>query len=147
MEITENQEYVKAYKKAVKLLEIRLHTKFELRKKLKLRGINLDIIDQVIEKLIEQGYINDKQFAEVYLDNLIRFKTHGYFMLLKKLLERGIEKSLVEALLAEYFPLEQEQKIAQRLVAKKNQLDKAKLAKRLASRGFRSEVIRAVISS
>ncbi|MDP4000726.1 MAG: RecX family transcriptional regulator [bacterium] len=182
MDTTENHVVVKAYERAVKLLEIRLHTEFELRNKLKRRGFNSDDIDQVIQKMTELGYINDAQFAEVYLDNLVRYKSHGYFMLLKKLLERGIDKNSATQLLDENLSLETEQKIAQEFLDKsrtflenvrpsrkdftdtrssqkqvagiprkvrdkKNQPDKLKAAQSLQRKGFRSEVIRAVISS
>ncbi|MBI2607282.1 MAG: regulatory protein RecX [Candidatus Doudnabacteria bacterium] len=141
------QEFVKAYEKAVKLLEIRLHTEFELSQKLKLRGFEPEITEQVLGKLSEQGLINDQQFAEVYLDNLIKYKTFGYFMLLKKLLERGIEKSMTENMLNELLSLEQEKALAQKFINKKSPTDREKLARSLNSRGFRSEVIKNILST
>jgi len=135
----------KAFEKALKFLEIRLHTEAELRRKLRLRGVGRDIVDKVIARLFEYGYINDLQFAEVYLDNLIRFKVFGYYMLMKKLLERGVDRGMVEKLLQENFSLEKEKKLAEKFLATKKQLEKNKAVAGLKNRGFRTEVIRNVI--
>jgi SOS response regulatory protein OraA/RecX len=136
----------KAYEKALKFLEIRAHTTTELRRKLGLRGFDEDVINLGIQRLLKAELINDSEFALNYLENLIKYKTFGYFMLLKKLLARGVDRGEVEKLLREHLSLDVEKKLAEKYLETKNQPDRQKAGASLQSRGFRTEVIREVLS-
>jgi regulatory protein len=133
-------EYKRTFGHAVKLLNLRMHTTQELRRKLLLRKYNKTYIEQVLARLAELKVLDDARFAEVFLDNLIRYKTYGFYGLKMKLLQRGISSTLAERLLSEQLDLAAETKIAQRLIAKKS-ADPDKLAGMLRRKGFRSEVI------
>jgi regulatory protein len=140
-------EYDKAYNKAIKFLDLRLHTSFELKRKLQQRGFKEEAIDKAIEDLKGVGFLNDLQFAEVFLDNLIRFKSFGYYGLKAKLLQRGIDGNMVEKLLKEKLTLEGEKKIALRFVEKARERDRIKIAQSLSRKGFRSEVINDLVKN
>ena len=135
----------RVYDKAVKLLKIRPHHSEELRRKLLLRRFDREDIDQTIEKLTEENLLNNDQFAQIYLDSLLRFKTFGFYGLKSKLMKRGLASNEAEKLLKETLSLELEQEIAQRVVEKDRDKDKIKLAQKLSRKGFRSEVIRSLI--
>src|SRR3989338_11624723 len=107
-----------AYEKAVGLLKIRPHYSGELAKKLTLRGFKRQEVDEVINRLHDSGMLNDAQFAETFLANLIRFKTFGFYGLKVKLMQRGMASQDAEVLLKENLSLEQEQEIAERLLEK-----------------------------
>jgi regulatory protein len=139
-------DFEKAREKALKLLKIRPHSSAELCRKLVLRGFNETEAKSVAQALQEEGLINDAEFAQLFLDSLIRFKNFGYYGLLAKLRQRGIEKSMAEQLLREFLPIEEELQIAQKVVSKERQPDKMKLAQKLSRKGFRSEVINQAIS-
>ncbi len=136
----------KAREKALKLLKIRPHSSVELIRKLTLRGFNETEAKSVAQTLQTEGLINDGEFAQLFLDSLIRFKTFGFYGLMAKLRQRGIEKAMAEELLREFFPIEQELEIAQKVAARDSKGDKIKLAQKLSRKGFRSEVIHQVIS-
>ena len=131
-----------AYDKALSLIKIRPHYSGELAQKLSLRGFKREQIEEVINRLTEQRLLNDVEFTENFLTNLMRLKTFGYFGLKMKLMQRGIAGQEAEALLKEKLSLETEKQIAQRFLAKQKETDKTKLAQKLARKGFRSEVIR-----
>jgi regulatory protein len=135
----------KVYDKALVFLRIRPHSSGELRRKLSLRGFDKDLIERALATITSQGLLNDGNFAAEYLDSLIRLKTFGYYGLMAKLLQRGIPKHDAEKLLREKLTFEVEKQIAQRLVAKGRIGDKLKLMGKLSRKGFRSDVIRAVI--
>src|SRR3989344_2663803 len=107
-----------AYEKAVGLLKIRPHYSGELAKKLTLRCFKRQEVDEVINRLHDSGMLNDAQFAEAFLANLIRFKTFGFYGLKVKLMQRGMASQDAEVLLKENLSLEQEQEIAERLLEK-----------------------------
>jgi regulatory protein len=137
----------KIYDKALVFLRIRPHSSGELRRKLSLRGFDKNLIEQTLITITNQGLINDENFASGFLDSLIRLKTFGYYGLMAKLLQRGIPKSDAEKLLRENLSLEVETQIALRLMAKGRVGDRTKLMGKLSRKGFRSEVIRAVVGS
>lgn len=133
--------------KANSLLKIRPHHSEELRKKLLLRGYGADEINRVILTLMEDGLINNVQFAQNYLDELLRTKTFGFYGLKAKLMQRGIAGNEAESLLKENLSLEKEKEIALRVVEKAGEIDKIKLAQKLSRKGFRVEVISAILNS
>lgn len=138
----------KVYDKAVKLLSVRLHTTGELYRKLKTRGFKDSDIRPVLQRLEELKFLDDQRFAEIFVDNLKRYKDFGYYGIKVKLLARQIPSDLVESALAEFFSVEDELVAARRLISKlkrQGRSDWQKLASSLQNRGFRSEVIRKVL--
>lgn len=135
-----------AYDKAISLLKIRAHHSGELQRKLLMRKFSREQVDETIKRLIEERLLDNSQFAENLLHNLIKYKNFGFYMLKAKLMQRGLEGSEAENLLKDYLSLEQEKEIALRVLERNKSLDKLKLAQKLSARGFRSEIIRAVSS-
>ena len=134
-----------AYEKAVSLIKIRPHFSGEITRKLSLRGFAKLDVDEVINRLTSEGLINDEQFAQIFLDNLIKYKTFGFYGLKAKLMQRGIPGSDAENLLKINLSLEAEKEIALRLVERAGEMEKNKLSQKLSRKGFRSEVIRTVV--
>lgn len=135
------------YDKAIKLLKIRAHHSSELARKLSMRGFDRAEIDSVIQKLQQEKLIDNEQFAQYYLDELIRNKTFGYYGLKAKLMSRGITSSEAEYLLSANFPPETEFELARKVAERASGLDKTKLAQRLQRKGFRTDIIRRIINS
>ncbi|HEX9502771.1 MAG TPA: regulatory protein RecX [Patescibacteria group bacterium] len=137
----------KAYEKAIKLLKIRPHHSAELTKKLLMRGFDRDVVAAVIQKLAHEKLFDNENFAQMYLDELLRNKTFGFYMLKAKLMQRGIASNEAEILLKENLSVEDELQIAMRVVEREKETDKLKLAQKLQRKGFRSEIISKIISN
>lgn len=135
-----SQSNEQVYEKALKLLERRFHSGFELRQKLLLRGFDKVMVDQVIQRLIEQDLLNDERFAQIFLENLIKYKTFGFYGLQAKLKQRGIAPDLIAELLGG-LSMEDEIQIARRLAQKKRGTNPARMARSLSAKGFRPEAI------
>jgi regulatory protein len=152
----------KAYDYAVFLLSLKLRTVGEILRKMVDRGYGQLIIDEVIDRLKDQKYLDDAKYAEVFLENLKAYKNFGYYGIKKKFMEKKIPANLIDSTLQAGLTAKDEIKIAQRLLKKEgievkqkkdeeeNQYstfneeatkEKQKLANRLKSRGFRGEVI------
>jgi regulatory protein len=129
-----------AYEKAVKLLSMRMHTSYELKRKLKQKGFADDNIRLAIEKLTADGYLNDAQTAESYLHSLINHKTFGYYGIKAKMMQKGIDVKIVDMLIEENFPPDKEAEIATRYVTKNN-LSGLKAATGLKRKGFRGQIV------
>jgi regulatory protein len=161
----EPQNELKAYEYAVFLLSLQLRTVGEVNEKMEKRGYASDIIAHTIAQLVDQKYLNDERYAEVYLDNLKQYKNLGYYGIKRKFMAKKLPSEIIEKVLSEGLPLEDELKIAKRLLKKEGVVakqsaddpessdnsystynseqskDKQKLSAKLKSRGFRGEVI------
>ncbi len=147
------------------MLSMQLRTVGEVREKMEGRGYTADIIEKTISQLIEQEYLNDERYAEVFLNNLKQYKNLGYFGIKRKFMAKKLPSELIDKVLSEGLSMEDEIKIAKRLLKKEgaevstspedeeeqensyntfNQeqsKEKQKLSAKLKSRGFRGEVI------
>lgn len=139
----QNEELAqKAYNYATYLLGIKLRTEGELRQRMAQKGFGPESVNASLQILKAEKFVNDTAYAEVYLENLKKYKQFGFFGIKKKLLEKRLPRELVEKVLAEGLSETEEQEIAQRFLAKqKAGLEKLRLASRLAGRGFRPGVI------
>lgn len=136
------------YDKAIVLLNLRMHTTGELYQKLKLRGFKPAEIQAVLRLLEEQKFLDDQKFAEIFVENLKRYKEWGYYGIKAKLLARHIPSEMAEAALAEFFTVEDEKSVARRLIDKlkrQGRRDWEQQARSLQSKGFRSEIVRKVL--
>jgi len=153
----------KAYDYAVFLLSLKLRTIGEVIKKMQQRGYNESVIEKTIERLKEQKYLDDKRYAEIFLENLKAYKHFGYYGIKKKFMEKKVPAKLIDSTLEEGLLISDELKIAKRLLKKEGfeikngqadeevqyrtyqdegqNKEKVRMANRLKSRGFRSEVI------
>ena len=77
-----------AYDRALKLLSMREHTEKELRKKLSDKGYPKAEIDDAVGKLIAEGSLSEKRFAEAYIRSRLRKSPEGKEMLRLRLREK-----------------------------------------------------------
>lgn len=138
----------KAYGYAVYLLGLKLRTEGEMREKLRLKKYAPEVVEKVLGELLSSRYIDDQRYAEVYLENLKKYKHFGFFGIKKKLMEKRLTPDIIAGILNEGLSEAEETKIAKAFLRKqKAGLEKQKLASRLASRGFRPNVIFSVLGN
>ncbi len=92
-ELTIEAKRLQIKQRAIFLLYMRQHSKTELKRKLKSKFREHDLIDGVIEKLSENGLLNDARFAEHYTESLVR-KHSGVNKIKAKLFEKGINREI-----------------------------------------------------
>jgi regulatory protein len=76
-------------------------TEHQLRDNLKKKLIPQDIIDETMQKLIESGFVNDKNFAENFIYSKRKYEKLGSSAIRMKLLQKGISGDIIEELLSE----------------------------------------------
>lgn len=69
-ELQNESEFNRVYEKALRLLDRQKYTKFALKTKLKSKGYDEDIIDDVCRKLMGLGLISDIDFAQSYIHSV-----------------------------------------------------------------------------
>ncbi|QFT88036.1 Regulatory protein RecX [Bacillus sp. THAF10] len=117
-EILYTDQINKAYTSAVHYLSFRMRTEKEIGEYLREKEYEDFVAKEIVVKLKEQGYLNDKEFAVAYVRTQVNTTQKGRGVIEQELYEKGVDKALVvEALEAEYSQ-EQELEHAVKLVMK-----------------------------
>lgn len=87
--------------KALRLLEFRSHSEFELKEKLKRAGAVEENIDTVFEFCREYGFVNDERYAKGKAVELQRLKKYGRHRIIMELKHKGISSDLIDIALCE----------------------------------------------
>lgn len=92
-ELTDSVNFRRAFLKACDLLSLRDHSSRELLLKLRQKGYQ-DGAEQAVERLIEEGYLDDERFARSYAAELVRVRHYGTRRIVTELMKKGIDASL-----------------------------------------------------
>ena len=88
--VVEDNKYLESYYIALKFINIRLRTEKEIRKKLK--DYNKSIIDNTINRLKKEGYLNDTLYIKSYINDEINLKIVGQNKILFDLKKLGFKE-------------------------------------------------------
>ena len=123
----------------------------ELREKLSTtRGATKPVIDEVIARLREYGYLDDAKFAQSFASLRLRERPIGRRRLQQDLWLKKIDKPTIETALNEVFEATPEEELIDRAIAKRLRLrgkpktreDAKKLFDHLLRQGFEFELVR-----
>lgn len=154
IEMREFDEFGYGKKAAYSFLAYKPRSKKDLVKKLKQKKVSDKIIDDIIELLEKQKYLNDEIYARNYLEDKLNSKPIGKRLAKMKLLEKGIDKELIESAINENYSEDKEFELAAKLMEKyekkvkfKDQTDKKnKCYRYLISKGFDYETAGRVLN-
>ena len=143
-EMREFDEFGYGKKAAYSFLAYKPRSKKELVKKLRQKKVSDSIIDDIIELLEKQKYLDDKTYAKSYLEDKLNSKPIGRRLAKLKLFEKGIDKELIEKTIDENYSEDKEFELAAKLMEKfekkvkhKDPADKRnKCYRYLISKGF-----------
>lgn len=95
----ENEKY-RAYHLAIEYLSIRMRCTNEIRNYLKKKEIDNNLIEETINKLEKEGYLNDEKFAISYVNDKISLTNEGINKIERELDNFKIDDSLIANALA-----------------------------------------------
>lgn len=107
-----------AWDSALRLLGARARSRHEMRDRLQRKGFDVDTIDDVMERLVAGGLLDDEDFAHEWVRSRSQNSARGRRALRQELSTKGVASETVEAALAEIDP-EDERAIAADLVDRK----------------------------
>ncbi len=148
--MNEDRELGRAEGKAFRLLTLRAHSEKELRAKLRAGGFAAPVVEQVVRRCLDIGYLNDEAFARQRARVLAVSRLAGNRRIALDLRERGIDAGLCARAIAEVRGELGEEEAAERLLRKKirgrpvaalNDREKAGLARGLMGKGFPTSLI------
>ena len=150
----------KTFERAVKLLAAKPRSVAELRERL-LRGKNIDeeVVETVISRLREYGYLNDERLAFSYASYKVKQKPVGRRRLERDLKLKKIENSVANEALEMVYTETSEEQLIEEAIAKrvrlrgkpKNRAEAKSLFDHLLRRGFAfdlvSDKVRSLVST
>jgi regulatory protein len=92
----------KAFQRAISFLAVRPRSRKEIERHLHQKGISMQAIEQAINRLDSYNYINDAEFARIWIENRLRQRPRGRFGLSCELKQKGVSEAVIEAALSGY---------------------------------------------
>lgn len=152
MNKSNDDHFRKAYSSAISILSVRDHSRSELKKKLTSKGYDEKITEQVIQRLVDSGYIKEDELTARYADIMLS-KGYGRFRIRAKIHQKGLDGEDFEKAIGSACWLENELSSAITAGSKKIRSIKdedqskirIKLSRFLVSRGFDYETTREAV--
>lgn len=122
--------------KLMKYVIFKKRTENEVRSKCKILKYDEDRIDEIIEYLKENEYINDENYVSRYMQNVLKLKECSIKEIKIDLIRRGIDEELIEKYITEEIK-EFEENSAKSLAKKKiKSMEIEKIKRYLLNKGF-----------
>src|SRR5688572_23782473 len=102
---------------AQSILSRRDHSEAEVRFKMRKKGFSKEDVDKVIQWLKEKKFLNDEQFAQRYIESMVRSKAVGKIWIKHKLRQKGLNDELTQKTLEQFYTPEQEKAALEQAVA------------------------------
>ncbi len=147
------KELEAAKNSALRLIKFRMRSKYELQSRLERKRYSQEIIKQVLDLLVDLGYVDDLTFAKAWVNSRLQFKPRSRKLLCYELKKKGIQSSIIERSLAQ-IDFEKEEQMARELAGKRvlklkglpNQTQKRRLSGYLSRRGFSAAILIKIIN-
>ena len=151
--IEERENFKKAQKRTFKYLSYRERSEKEVRDYLNRKDFPNDVIDAIIIKFKEWGYLNNERFARLWVQSRANSGRRGPILVKKELQNKGISSSLIEGIISEEYDSGREHETAYNLLQKRIrryqdeefQKLKIRLSQYLQRKGFRYYTIKRVV--
>jgi regulatory protein len=138
----------KLYGLSINLLSYRMRSEKEIVDYLKKKEAEAEQIEEVISRLQQEGYINDQEFANSFVQSRMTSSSKGPLLLKKELREKGVVASKADQALAIYTTEIQFEKVHKFVEKKMKSNQKKSLQQQLQTlqgtliqKGFTAEVI------
>ena len=145
--LRKESEFGKLYQRALEWVLVRPRSRKEvcdyLYKKVYEKKLDKSVIDDVIGKLVEKHYIDDRRFAEFWVENRFVKKGVSQKRLKMELMKKGVSAEIVDEVLS---GRDDEAEIRKMIAKKRMKYDDAeKLKAYLCRQGFSYDLVRKLV--
>jgi regulatory protein len=138
-----------AYQRAIKFMNYRLRTESEIRQNLRKHAVSENVLNEVIQRLHQAGLLDDRLFADAWVENRIDLLPRSRRALAFELKQHGVDQQIIEQSLAQVDDNQIAYRAAVRQSRKFKELDwqnfRQKMYGFLARRGFNYETSTPVV--
>jgi regulatory protein len=99
--LQERDEAHQAHEAALRYLDYRPRSVDEIRRHLKSKNVEPDVIDEVVERLSQVGLLDDRAFAHYWLENRSDLRPRGERALWMELRQKGVPDDVIAEVLGE----------------------------------------------
>lgn len=92
--LTKENDYYHGYSVSINYLSLRMRSVKEITKYLEKKNFNHDIIEQTIKRLINEGYLNDFNYAKAYVNDKFSLTPWGPYKIKLELVKNGISSEI-----------------------------------------------------
>ncbi|TVQ51291.1 MAG: RecX family transcriptional regulator [Phycisphaerales bacterium] len=150
-----SQTAMKIRKAAMARLARRSYSRGDLAERLLKKDFPSELVDQVLDQLAEDGWLDDELFARQLAESILRQKPAGRRLLVQKLVQKRVDRELAERtareVLSETDPVEDATALVERRLQSMSGLSRATRIRRLsgllARRGFDPDTVRSAINA
>lgn len=147
--LQKQDEVERAYERALNFLSYRPRSEAEVRRNLRKKNLEDEVIETVVERLTRAGLLNDREFARYWVENRLQFKPRGARALRHELMEKGVSASIIAEALEDLDEEVAARKVAEARARRLAHLEpsdfRRKLGAYLARRGFSYAVIEPLV--
>lgn len=148
-----NDEY-EIYYVALSAIKSRVKSIYEMKKYLEKKNYDLELVEKVVLKLIDQKYLDDKLYAKIYINNQIITTSHGPIRIQNDLINKKVDNNIIEEELlvfTEDLQLKKIDKIISKAIKsnrnKGGLVLKQKIINDLKNKGFEYSIINKIIDN
>lgn len=153
-EVLYEDEIKKGFNRSLQFLSFRMRSVNEVAEYLKKNEYEERVIAQVIKKLKEYNYVDDAEFAKMFVRTRKNTTSKGTGLITRELVQKGVGNKEIEQALQE-FPHEEQVEAAAAFAQKKsnqakgisNHERKNKISQQLLQKGYSWEVIELALQS
>jgi regulatory protein len=152
-----DDHFEKYYLKAVFYLKFRGRSVKEMQEYLKKKNVPQEMADKVVARLLDEKFLNDRNFAKDWIESRARFRPKGRRIVEMELKQKGITKEIIDEVMqegpSEDAPDEAEQlrRLVEQRIGKYKGMERyeiyQKLGAYLGRRGFNWDQIKRSIDS
>lgn len=137
------------YLKLINLIYVRPRSEYEIKSKLNQKKLDPDEIDELINKLKEEDYLDDSKFTEWWVSSRKLTKPISSLKLKAELTQKRIHKNIIDEVISNNFTQQDEMNSLKELIDKKKTKyeDSQKLMSYLASKGFKYSQIKEALEN
>ena len=114
--LNENKKY-SSYDIALRYLGIKMHSIKEMKEYLKKKDYSIDIINDVIERLKKDKYLNDNIYSKCFIADRINLSNDGPYKIIRELEKRGISREYINNNI-EIFTIDKQEEKIEKLINK-----------------------------
>ncbi len=145
--LKKNSQIGKAYDRTIRLISMRPRSQWEIEDYLKRKGYDEDVTRSVLAKLAKLELVDDTKFAQQWVQWRLNSSNRSRRQLYAELLQKRIDRELIEEVLAELDPETELAQIRALIERKARQYpDRQKLMAFLARKGFSYDLIKQALS-
>lgn len=148
-ELLGQEAFEAAFQRALHFISRRPHTSQEMRMKLRRKPVQEQVIDKVIVQLEHSSLLDDRRFANTWVENRMAFRPRGKRLLHHELRKKGVKKEIIDEALHDFDDEQAAFRAAEKAISRyrslPDDLARQRLLAYLARRGFTNSLCRKVV--